>query len=137
MSRQMMLPGASSSVDAEIARVQNEIKALDRSISAQQQKRSALSASLDALLAAKEKSDMSGSLPVPRPIILLTRISIQSARIFCIPKNSLTPPPPLLPLQGLYIRQNRIRTSMGRCARVSLVFHTSFYAARVLSPAQL
>ena len=58
-----MLPGASSSVDAEIARVQNEIKALDRSISAQQQKRSALSASLDALLAAKEKSDMSGFSP--------------------------------------------------------------------------
>jgi RecQ family ATP-dependent DNA helicase len=58
MSRQMLLPTTSSRVDAEIARVQNEIKALDRSISAQQQQRSALSANLDALLAAKEKSDM-------------------------------------------------------------------------------
>ena len=58
MSRQATLPGASSRIDAEIARVQNEIKALDRSISAQQQHRNSLSASLDSLLAAKEKSDM-------------------------------------------------------------------------------
>jgi hypothetical protein len=58
MSRQTVLLGASSRNDAEISRVQNEIKALDRSILAQQQQRSALSANLDALLAAKEKSDM-------------------------------------------------------------------------------
>jgi hypothetical protein len=55
----MLLPGASAKVNAEIARVQNEIKALDRSILAQQQQRSVLSANLDALLASKEKSDMS------------------------------------------------------------------------------
>jgi hypothetical protein len=58
MSRQTTLLGASSRNDAEILRVQNEIKALDRSILAQQQQRGALSANLDALLAAKEKSDM-------------------------------------------------------------------------------
>jgi len=63
MSRQMMLPGASSSVDAEIARVQKEIKALDRNILALQQQRSALSANVDTLLAAKEKSDMSAARP--------------------------------------------------------------------------
>ena len=55
------MPGASSKIDAEILRVQNEIKALDRSISAQQQQRNALSTNLDSLLAAKEKSDMLAS----------------------------------------------------------------------------
>lgn len=58
MSRQTALISAASRIDAEIARVQNEIKALDRSILAQQQQRSTLSANLDSLLAAKEKSDM-------------------------------------------------------------------------------
>ncbi len=65
MSRQTLIPGASSKIDAEITRVQNEIKSLDRSISAQQQQRNALSANLDSLLAAKEKSDMlAPSLPL-------------------------------------------------------------------------
>jgi hypothetical protein len=59
MSRQTLLLSASTKIDAEIARVQNEIKSLDRSILAQQQQRSVLSANLDALLASKEKSDMS------------------------------------------------------------------------------
>jgi hypothetical protein len=61
MSRQTLMPGASSKIDAEISRVQNEIKALDRSISAQQQQRNTLSTNLDSLLAAKEKSDMLAS----------------------------------------------------------------------------
>ncbi len=67
----MLLPGASSRVDADIARVQNEIKALDRSITALQQQRSALSANLDALLAAKEKSDMSTTHLSTTPAIRL------------------------------------------------------------------
>jgi hypothetical protein len=58
MSRQTALVSAASRIDAEISRVQYEIKALDRSILAQQQQRSTLSANLDSLLAAKEKSDM-------------------------------------------------------------------------------
>jgi septal ring factor EnvC (AmiA/AmiB activator) len=67
MSRQSLMPGASSKIDAEISRVQNEIKALDRSIAAQQQQRNALSTNLDALLAAKEKSDMlASSFPLLR-----------------------------------------------------------------------
>jgi hypothetical protein len=76
---QTKLPGATSQIDTEISQIQNEIKALDRSILAQQQRRSALSGHLDSLLAAKEKSDMYAPLPSRLLLFPLSSVDCHSS----------------------------------------------------------
>ena len=106
MSRQTALISAASRIDAEIARVQNEIKALDRSILAQQQQRSTLSANLDSLLAAKEKSDM---LPPTHCLAFLSFAllpQVHASAQFISNFSAIFFPFNLFGLQGRRIQQN-------------------------------